>query len=713
MPWQLQATYAGGCTTVLPPDSSLSAGRRASNNIACHDLAVSGQHCIFHSRRSVQSDPPEVEDCSTNGTYVNDQRLSKGQRRRLAEGDVISLTNPVDEDAPEVRGVSSRIQFKVEFTKDRGAVDRIPAANSLIGVVDDVPPTAPERQGVENTYAVGATTTASAQDLLLQEQQKKGKITGELLQAQRKLDEERQAVAVTKREHKRVRALADEERTRRREAEETLERLQKELETLRVDKKQLQELQVDQQELKKKHDASDVELQERLRKCVHLESDMEEFRMEVERSVEAQRKATQQVAEYQARIRQTQERNRQLEKQVEETKERIAKAAEDKIRVQAEIASERSARKQVEEQVGRDKQSVADAEEGECERRERLDNATARRADLECQVSAAQADAEALRTAARHAEQWHANAAELAERLRQTGRQISSELRRRADLWENALLSGEMAGIEDMLNKERELPTFAQVTCRMDPDTPPRHRNDGGDSPSTAPEADREDPDSEIRPSAGSAAAVHDCQDSPDEPIPATSCDGPNRVERSPVFCEPDSPKLTSVSDQLLEAVTGDSLSHCKSAAVYSGAGAIENLSIKEREESTISKAPSPDAAGQQTIAAVADVVSEVPVDDGQAPVKAKNPNLDYVQAPDSFPAAQEAPPSELGCGELTLGVTPVSSDKATPVVGDVSRATPSPEAKREAPGGCSTAWSLEVLDLEETTPPPKRLRFG
>ena len=40
-----------------------------------------------------------MEDCSTNGSFVNDRKLQKGQRCRLADGDILSLTKPLDAEA--------------------------------------------------------------------------------------------------------------------------------------------------------------------------------------------------------------------------------------------------------------------------------------------------------------------------------------------------------------------------------------------------------------------------------------------------------------------------------------------------------------------------------------------------------------------------------------------------------------------------------------
>ena len=37
-----------------------------------------------------------LQDCSTNGSSVNELKLQKGQRQKLAHGDVLSLTKPAE-----------------------------------------------------------------------------------------------------------------------------------------------------------------------------------------------------------------------------------------------------------------------------------------------------------------------------------------------------------------------------------------------------------------------------------------------------------------------------------------------------------------------------------------------------------------------------------------------------------------------------------------
>ena len=75
-------------------------GRRPYNDVLIDNLAVSGEHAVFHYANG----RVEVEDRhSTNGTYVNGQAV---QRQRLQHGDVLGIGKHVlrfvDNSAPAI-----------------------------------------------------------------------------------------------------------------------------------------------------------------------------------------------------------------------------------------------------------------------------------------------------------------------------------------------------------------------------------------------------------------------------------------------------------------------------------------------------------------------------------------------------------------------------------------------------------------------------------
>jgi len=61
-------------------------GRRHHNDVALSDLSVSGMHCVFERERSGAIWLTDVG--STNGTYVNGERI---QRRQLEDQDVVPV----------------------------------------------------------------------------------------------------------------------------------------------------------------------------------------------------------------------------------------------------------------------------------------------------------------------------------------------------------------------------------------------------------------------------------------------------------------------------------------------------------------------------------------------------------------------------------------------------------------------------------------------
>jgi len=497
MPWRLIPLHSQADAPVaLPLQGAASIGRRPANEIVVNNLAVSGQHCIVHCRCGGSAEGPDVEDCSTNGTYVNDVKLGKGVQHQLVVRDVLSLTKP-----PEDDNGPPRIQFRLEFFDEFSPVVEIaasaaamldrrspPARTHLTG--GDIMLTAPDPraplsggtdlsrpgQDVLGTCG-GAADNNFAQDLLVQEQQSKAKITSELLIVQRKLEEERHASESMNRELRKLRQQLDEERAKRQEAEECRNRLTSEADVLRSERRQLQELTASHEELRGRHGSAEGELQNRLRRCAQLETAVEQLRHDVERATETHQKASQQHAELNTRARQAQDRADRLEAQNSEIRREADRALEEGSRLQRELAAEVQARMEIEEQVRQCKEHVVSAEAGDRSARDALDAATARRAELECQASSAQSDAEAAKASSRQAQQRLAATLRQTEVLQETGKSLSNELRRRAALWDKALSEGKFEGITEALALH-DAPTFEAVTCVNDAGTPTRSQHD-------------------------------------------------------------------------------------------------------------------------------------------------------------------------------------------------------------------------------------------
>mmetsp|Transcript_23761 Transcript_23761/g.51891 ORF Transcript_23761/g.51891 Transcript_23761/m.51891 type:complete len:642 (-) Transcript_23761:58-1983(-) len=468
MSWQLVPLHApGDPPTALPEGGVASVGRRPNNTVLCKDLAVSGQHCLMHCRGG----EVEVEDCSTNGTFVNEAKLSKGQRQMLQSGDVISLTKPPEEEsgsAAVAAPLPPRVQFRLELLAPPADFGRERPPSGLVEVtIGGGPPSVKAVEAPVSTPVKAFSSTHSfAQDLLVQEQQSKAKITGELLASERKLEEEKKSVEAMGHELRKVRQQVEEERVRRKEAEEGRDRLTGESEVLRSERRQLQELTAAHEELVRKFETAEAELQEKLKHCAELEKAQEQLGRDVEQATEAQQKSSQQHAELTTRARQAQERAERFEQQRAEVQREVERSLEEGSRLRRELAAETSAREQLEEEVSRSKEKGLHAGSGERSARVALDAASARRAELECQVSAAQADAEGARAALRQAEEQLAQNLRLAERLHEAGRGLATELRRRADIWEQALAEGCLDRLSDDLAAQGG-PSSAQATCRI------------------------------------------------------------------------------------------------------------------------------------------------------------------------------------------------------------------------------------------------------
>ena len=86
--------YVGEASHPLPYGGSITLGSRPNRDVVCVDFAVSGTHCIIHRMLGPGLDWVEVEDCSTNGTYVNDTKLQEGEKLRINNGEVLTLTQP-------------------------------------------------------------------------------------------------------------------------------------------------------------------------------------------------------------------------------------------------------------------------------------------------------------------------------------------------------------------------------------------------------------------------------------------------------------------------------------------------------------------------------------------------------------------------------------------------------------------------------------------
>jgi len=228
-------------TISLPPEGFATIGRRPENSVVCRDLAVSGTHCLLHCGPNGCF---EVEDTSTNGTYVNDTRFTRGCRAPLRSGDIISLTKPLEDalgPSPQVR-----VQFRFDLVKEdvhiAGAIQGGEATMAVAALPDGYAPTPPDLPKASERLSMARLPSLSAQtaevlakDMLEQAQQSNAKISSDLLLVQRRLDEERAKVKRLEAEVSAARTAHADEQAHRVAVQSACKTLQREVVLLRAD----------------------------------------------------------------------------------------------------------------------------------------------------------------------------------------------------------------------------------------------------------------------------------------------------------------------------------------------------------------------------------------------------------------------------------------------------------------------------------------------
>lgn len=74
-------------------NKEFSIGRKSTCSLHYRNPSLSAVHCRF-SRPAGDAQSLLVEDCSSNGTYLNGRLLDKGERAVLGDGDVVALLKP-------------------------------------------------------------------------------------------------------------------------------------------------------------------------------------------------------------------------------------------------------------------------------------------------------------------------------------------------------------------------------------------------------------------------------------------------------------------------------------------------------------------------------------------------------------------------------------------------------------------------------------------
>ena len=80
----------------IPFGVAFTFGRKGSCNVVESDLAISGVHCTVTCSLQPNGLDVEIQDSSSNGTFVNEKLIGKGKTATVREGDLIDLAKPKD-----------------------------------------------------------------------------------------------------------------------------------------------------------------------------------------------------------------------------------------------------------------------------------------------------------------------------------------------------------------------------------------------------------------------------------------------------------------------------------------------------------------------------------------------------------------------------------------------------------------------------------------
>jgi len=426
---------AAGEAYRLPKEGIVTIGRRLENHIICRDISVSGKHCLLKIAQGLL----EVVDCSSNGTFVNDRKLVKGQRQTIGDGDILSLMKPVVPTGEALTPTPpSRVQFRLDLRPGDSPPDVHLEDRNAQGLSLDValslPPT-PTAAALQR----GATTDGFAHSLLVQEQQSKAKITGELLLARRRLDEERARVELLSKELRRARASLEDERLRRAAAQEAREQQLPEATQLRAERRQLQELRASHDALIEQHDRMEVELTAQVQRAASLEAAQERNRGELERTKAGGAQTAQQLEELQGRLQRAQASTERFERQQAEARLAAEAAQREAERLQREFCAERAAREQLEDQRQLLRSEAERAEQGERAARDLLEAAAVQRGELEGRAARSRGDAEAARASAQEAQGRHEAELGRIEGIRAAAGRLTDGLRVFIERWSHGI----------------------------------------------------------------------------------------------------------------------------------------------------------------------------------------------------------------------------------------------------------------------------------
>lgn len=425
----------------LPSHGTVTVGRRLTCSVVCGDVAVSGVHCVIvvtPGARPGDATIYEVEDRSTNGTFLNEVRLDRGHRARLSAGGVLSLTKPVDADGKPTEVSAVRFRFEFELPTVAPAA----AAEGSAAVEDSVR---------------GQTSDGYIRELLGQEQRSRAKISSELALAQVRLSEEREQRAALQQELDKAQAALLEERRRCTEARATRGELQSEFSVLRQDREQLQSLLSEHAALGGRKDKLDVELEAQGQRLLALTEALERQKTELENVRLLQN--GQPLGDLQGQLKREQDRVEAFTLEECQEHKNLEATSQEVECLKWELSTLTSAKEHLSKELAQALQERERAEQRQQAARESLEKTARERAELEARVAALRAEAEAARAAARAANGGRGAEARRSEALCALAGRFAEATRGYVDGWARGLLeAAQDVGSHSFLPSAARLP---------------------------------------------------------------------------------------------------------------------------------------------------------------------------------------------------------------------------------------------------------------
>lgn len=120
-PWGKLSSFNINFENVSLVKNEYSLGRQPSNDIKISDIRLSGVHC------KISKDDENnfwIEDLSSNGTFLDDEVIGKGKKRKIVSGDKIYLLHPSKVQQDEIMGyVFSSVNRPEEISLKRQRED--------------------------------------------------------------------------------------------------------------------------------------------------------------------------------------------------------------------------------------------------------------------------------------------------------------------------------------------------------------------------------------------------------------------------------------------------------------------------------------------------------------------------------------------------------------------------------------------------------------